>query len=78
MKTKLRVVKYQVDPSGDSSKSGWVYEGYRHDGPTKDAASMINFALGHIAQEGRVLQIIELPNTEFQTHPHYGILVETP
>ena len=75
---KMETLRYVVDRM-DSRKSGWVHEGRRQDEPSKDGPAVLAKAVELLSREGRILQVVKIPNTEYQdVPPHFGILIESP
>jgi len=72
----MEIIRYKVN-SSDSSKTGSLLEGHRQDTPSKDGPTVLAQAVALLSREGTVLQIVKIPNPEYQdVPPHFGILVE--
>lgn len=77
MSVRMEVLRYTVNRN-DGSKSGWIHEGRRQDTPSKDGPKVLAQAIELLTREGRILQVVKIPNTEYQdVPPHFGILIET-
>ncbi|MBX3157505.1 MAG: hypothetical protein KF773_16140 [Deltaproteobacteria bacterium] len=74
MATRMEIVRYKADRT-ESTKSGWVLEGRRLDA-SRDCLAMLANAIAFLSTEARVLQVIKIPNREFQDTYDFGILVE--
>jgi hypothetical protein len=76
MGTRMEIIRYKVDPA-DGRKSGWIFEGHGQDAPSKDGSAVLAQAVALLSRGARVLQVVKIPNTEYQdVPPHFGILLE--